>query len=328
MYFRQGRIQESLQLYEQAIDVSRKAKNAEGLSLSLRMLGEVLLGMDRQSEALLHFHEAALIFAQLKDDENEALMWSNIATIHERERNYPDAIAAWERVQTLRKAGDNSHGKLEATEAMARVTRQQGDDPARTLEYYGEALDLAEELEDRNRQGDLLNTMGIIEWQQGRYKKALSYYERALKIFQELDDQVHQGVVLNSLGVTLTKLNHYEEALNRLEEAYKLHCQTKDVLLQGHALAALGEVHFEMGNPDEALHNYEMSLKARQDIGDRKGEGWMTYYLARVHVLQGAKGRARECVNQASRIAKECNDGKLKEICNEFENSTLIKRGK
>jgi tetratricopeptide (TPR) repeat protein len=328
MYFRQGRIQESLQLYEQAIDVSRKAKNAEGLSLSLRMLGEVLLGMDRQSEALLHFQEAASIFAQLKDDESEALMWSNIATTHEREQNYPDAIAAWEKVQTLRKAANNSPGKLEAIEAMARVTRQQGDDPARTLQCYGEALDLAEELDDRNKQGDLLNTMGILEWQQGRYKKALNYYERALKIFRELDDQVHQGVVLNSLGVTLTKLNHYEEALNCLEEAYKLHCQTKDVLLQGHALAALGEVHFEMGNLDEALHHYEMSLKVRQDIGDRKGEGWMTYHLARVYASQRAKGRARDYVNQASRIAKECNDGKLQEICNELENSKLIKRRK
>jgi tetratricopeptide (TPR) repeat protein len=328
MYFRQGRVQESLQLYEQAIDVSRKTKNAEGLSLSLRMMGEVLLGMDRQSEALLHFQEAASIFARLKDDESEALMWSNIATTHEREGNYPDAISAWEKVQKLRKAADNSPGKLEAIEAIARVTRQQGDDPARTLQYYGEALDLAEELDDRNKQGDLLNTIGILEWQQGRYQKALTCYERALKIFRELDDQVHQGVVLNSLGVTLTKLNQYEEALNYLEEAYKLHCQTKDVLLQGHALAALGEVHFEMGNPDEALRHYEMSLTARQDIGDRKGEGWMTYYLARVHASLGAKGRARDYVYKASKIAKECNDGKLEEICNELENSKLIKRGK
>ena len=328
MYFRQGRIQESLQLYEQAIDVSRKAKNAEGLSLSLRMLGEVLLGMDRQSEALLHFQEAASIFARLKDDESEALMWSNIATTHERERNYPDAISAWEKVQTLRKAADNSPGKLEAIEAMARVTRQQGDDPARTLQYYGEALDLAEELDDRNKQGDLFNTMGILEWQQGRYKEALSYYERALKIFRELDDQVHQGVVLNSLGVTLMQLNRYEEALNRLEEAYRLHCRTKEVLLQGHALAGLGKIHFEMGNPDKALHHYEMSLKIRQDTGDRKGEGWMTYHLARVYASQGAKGRARDYVNQASGIAKECNDGKLQEICKELENSKLIKRRK
>jgi tetratricopeptide (TPR) repeat protein len=328
IYFRQGRIQESLQLYEQAIDVSRKAKHAEGLSQSLRMLGEVLLGMDRQSEALPHFHEAATIFARLKDDESEALVWSNIATAQEREENYPDAIAAWEKVRTLRKAANNSPGELEAIEGMARVTRKQADDPARTLQYYGEALYLADELNDRNKQGDLLNTMGILEWQQGAYKEAVSCYERALKIFQELDDQVHQGLVLNSLGVTLTKLNRHEEALNRLEEALKLHCQTKELLLQGHALAALGEVYYEMGKSDEALHRYEMSLKIRQDIGDRKGEGWMMYHLARVNASQGAKERARDYVNQASKIAKECKDGKLQEICSELENSKLIKRRK
>ncbi len=202
-----------------------------------------------------------MIFARLKDDDSEALMWSKIATAQEREKNYPDAIAAWDKALILQKAANNNHGELEAIEGMARVTRLQNDNPARTLQYYGEALALAEALNDRNKQGDLLNTLGILEWQQGAYEEALRWYERALKIFQEMDDQVHQGLVLNSLGVTLTKLNRYEEALNRLEEAYKLHCRTREVLLQGHALAGLGEVHFEMSNPDESLHYYEMSLK-------------------------------------------------------------------
>ena len=224
--------------------------------------------------------------------------------------------------------GCEQQSELEAIEGMARVTRHQADDPARTLQYYGEALVLAEELNDRNKQGDLLNTLGILEWQQGAYKEALGWYERALKIFQELDDLVHQGLVLNSLGVTLTKLNRYEEALNRLEEALKFHYQTKEILLKGHALAALGDVHYEMSKPDEALRCYDLALKIRQDIGDRKGEGWMMYHLARVHASQGAKESARDYVNQASRIAKECKAEKLQEICNKLQNSSLIKRRK
>ena len=52
------------------------------------------------------------------------------------------------------------------------------------------------------------------------------------------------------------------------------------------------------------------------------------YHLARVYDSQGAKESTRDYVNQASGIAKECNDGKLQEICKELENSKLIKRRK
>jgi hypothetical protein len=39
---------------------------------------------------------------------------------------------------------------------------------------------VSERMNDASIQGDLLNTMGIIEWGQVNYSKALDYYQRAL----------------------------------------------------------------------------------------------------------------------------------------------------
>src|SRR6185312_6746629 len=60
-----GRIEESLEHYRAAIDFTRRANFVPGLSLSLRMLGEVLSTLGRRAEALPLLEEAAHLFAQL-----------------------------------------------------------------------------------------------------------------------------------------------------------------------------------------------------------------------------------------------------------------------
>ncbi len=42
-------------------------------------------------------------------------------------------------------------------------------------------------------QGRILNTLGILEWQQKEYERALKCYQEGLEIFLELEDLAHQG---------------------------------------------------------------------------------------------------------------------------------------
>ncbi len=344
IYWEQGKIEDSLRVFKEAVDLNRETKYADGLALSLRMLGEALLALERHAEALPYFREGAALFAQmargfkldnryhhheqhpklhigselvtqLTDHQTEALMWSKVAGICEHEKNYPEAMAAWAKVRELRQMANNSPGELEALEGMARVSRHIESDPSLALQHYREALALAEKIQDRAKEASLLNSMGIVEWNRGEYDQALQHYEKALGIFRQLGNQVHAGLMLNSIGVTLQRLGHNEEALARLEEALELHGQTQQALLQGHALAAMAEIHHNAGRLDEALRCYERSLNIRRELGDRKGEGWMLYHLAAVHASQGAQARADACAAEAVKIAVECEDEKLQEAC-------------
>ena len=80
----QGRIDAALHTYQQAIELSRRARHAEGLAQSLRTLGEVLFGLGKHEEALPYLQEAAHLFAQLEDPRSEAEMWTRAATSLER----------------------------------------------------------------------------------------------------------------------------------------------------------------------------------------------------------------------------------------------------
>ena len=234
---------------------------------------------------------------------------------------YSQSLAAWEKVRgQCQKIGDGP-GELEALERMARITQLHVVNTSQAEQYFLDALKIAEHLGEQNKQGELLNTLGIMEWQRQRFTEALCYYERALGIFRLLDDSVHSGLMLNSIGVTLRKLNRHDEALKRLEEAFQIHSETNEMLLQGHALAAMAQVHEDMNELEQALRCYETSLAVRQQIDDHTGTGWMNYQVARMQAALGSEDRARDHLGEAYIIADEYGDKKLRDLCGNLQGS-------
>jgi class 3 adenylate cyclase/tetratricopeptide (TPR) repeat protein len=308
----QGRIEESLAGYREATDLTRKAGFVPGLSQTLRIQGEVLVGLSRFDEALPCLEEAAALFAQLEDRDTEALMWTGIASAQEGAGNDAAAISAWKRARALRKADGDRAGELEALEGLGAALRRHAPDPSPALACYHDAAELAETLGRHAVEGRLRNVVGILEWGRGGYAQALRHYERALTLFRMLGDPANAGLMLNSIGVTLTALERTSEAKSRLDEAIALHRETGQLRLEGHALAALGDLSARSGDRGTAGRHYGRSLEIRRRIGDRRGEGWMLYELAR---NEGAGARAGEWTARASRIAEGCGDHELADAC-------------
>ncbi|CAN5783621.1 hypothetical protein BH23GEM9_BH23GEM9_29030 [soil metagenome] len=325
----QGRFEESIECYRDAIDMHRsgrsrlgavgpaQAHGLAGLPGLLRRLGETLVALQREEEALPYLEEAVSFFVQSEDPETEALLRRKVAIVHEGQARAAAAQEEWEQVRSLCHGTADAAGEHEALEGLGRMARRQGD-ADRALSCYREALRLAEQSGDEVKQGELHNTLGILIWKRGGYAEALTHYEQGLRIYEVRDDFTHAGLMLNSIGATLHKLGRPEEAIRRLEEAVRLHRHTEQRQLEAHALAVLGDVYFSMDRHDEALPCYLDSLRLRPDLGDRRGEGWMLHRLARVYAAQGFGERARNGAAQATVIAAEVEDEELSKLSRSF----------
>jgi tetratricopeptide (TPR) repeat protein len=302
--------------YQEAVELTRKARFAPGLAQSLRFLGEVLQSLGRDGEALPHLREAASLFAQLQDRAAEAGMWARVGQIEERHGPAAEAGAAWSRGLGLARESGDRAGELNALEGLARCARRQEDGPARALAHYREAAALARDLGDGPAEGRLRNTIGILEWERGAYDSALGEYQRALALYEALGDRPSRGLMLNSVGVTLKALGRREEARTCLEQAIAFHREAEQPLLEAHALAALGDLHRESAELSAAERDYRRSLQLRRALGDRRGEGWMLAQLAQLELAQGRADRARDLAGEAAAIAAECGDDALRERCN------------
>ena len=322
IYLQHGKVEECLRLYRDAVELTRKAQFAPGLAQALRFLGEVLFGLGRDQEALAPLVEAAGLFAQLRDPTTEGSIWTVVARLRERGGDLDAALAAWSKARGLHAQAGDGPRELEVVEGLARVVRRLLPEPSLALGYYGEALALAERLDDRPAQGRLRNAMGIVEWERGRYEEARAQYDAGLRLFRELGETAHAATMLASLGVTLSAMGRWVEARGCLEEACALHRSASDRPAEARSLGALGDVLRRLGDADRAIDCFEASLDLRRLTGDRTGEGWMLQRLALAHAAVGAAAAAGECAAGATRIAADTADHELAVACRELPHAS------
>ncbi|MBA3231198.1 MAG: tetratricopeptide repeat protein [Acidobacteria bacterium] len=263
----QGRIEDAVGIYERAVELSRRARHAEGLAQGLRLLGELQFGLGRYAQAVQHLAESAALFGQLEDRVSEAQAWTQVAIGRERLGLWEEADGIWSTVRRLRQALADRAGELDALEGLGRAARQRGDLPA-AASRCEDALTLAVSLGSSARQASLHNTLGILDWEQGRYNEALARYERGLRLCREAGDRPHEGVMLNSMGVTLARLHRHEEARTVLEDSVALNRSSGEWLLEAHALAALADVSVRLDRLETARDCLERAARIRRELGD------------------------------------------------------------
>ena len=305
IHLQQGRIESAVETYRTAVDLSRRARHAEGLVQSLRMLGNVLFGLARYDEALPCLQEAAELFAQLEDHVSEAEMRSGVARILER-TSPQDATRTWSLVLTLQRTWGDSRGELDAREGLARAMRSSG--PDRAIPAFESALGLATTIGETERELAIRNTLGILEWERGGYDAALRHYDSALALVRSHGNRAHEAVILNSLGASLTKLGRPEEARTVLEESLALSREIGEGQLEAHALAALGHIALNAQDLHAAAEWFEQSRITRHAIGDRAGEGWMHLRLAEIRNRIGDSAGALESARAAAAAAADTGD--------------------
>jgi tetratricopeptide (TPR) repeat protein len=303
------------------LKISREINFRQGLSHALYALSDVVMALDQPQKSLELLLESANVFAEMRCRESEVQVWEKIALIYERTlMDDLEALAAWEKTRDLYVILNDHAGTLKALEKIGQLIRHHFNDPAKALKYFLEALRLSEKINDHRKQADLLNTIGIIEWNSRSYEEALEHYKKAFDIYTDLQDGVHAGLILNSIGLTLGRLRRHGEALVRLREALEIHRRTGEKLLEGHCLAIIGDINRENGEKGEALRHYQESLEIRREIGDLRGQGWMLYSLGLTYAGQDLHEPARSCLLQARAIAQDYADAELSQACDNLRN--------
>jgi predicted ATPase/class 3 adenylate cyclase len=328
VYREQGKLHESLRLYEDVLKISREINFRQGLSHALYAVSDVVMALGQPDKSLELLQESANVFAEMRCRESEVEVWEKIADIYENSLlDDLDALAAWEKARDLHVNLNDHASALRVLENMGQLVRHRFNDPGKALKYFLEALSVSERINDLRKQADLLNTIGIIEWNNKMYEEALEHYKKAFDIYIDLQDDVHAGLILNSIGLTLGKLRRYSEALARLREAMKIHHRTREKLLEGHCLAIIGDINREIGEKGEALRHYQESLEIRREIGDRRGQGWMLYSLGLTYAGQDVYEPAKDCLLQARVIAQDCADAELSQACANLFNQLPEQQG-
>jgi len=308
----QGDSAGSIGMAHELVYLTRKLNIKRELAQALSLLAQRLVATGKSDDALPCLKEASTLFAETGEAEDEIKTLTSIVSISAGSASELSSnLEALDRIRGIYKKLNKPGREIEALIEIAAQSRRLGADPEFALRCYRAALDVCVAIGDSSKKGDVLNSMGIVEWERGGYTRALEHYAAALSVFRTKGDIRHEGLMLNSIAVTLQKLNRHQEALDCLNEAVGVHRQSAQRLLEGHALAATALSLEALGKTGEAAASYMASLEIRREVGDRKGEAWMLYHLASISLSGGSHDEASKLLNQARRVAGEVADQRL-----------------
>ncbi len=178
----------------------------------------------------------------------------------------------------------------------------------KAVDYYQQALVIAKELKDPEREMTTLNSIGRTYTRLGEYTKALDYLSQALTTGKQLNDPDRKVATLNAIGEVYENLGQYAKALEYLNQALVIRRELQDPYGEATALNAIGEVYENLGQYDKALEYYHQTLALRSSVIDRRGEGRALNSIGGVYVRLGQYAKALEYYRQALIMATKFGD--------------------
>ena len=139
------------------------------------------------------------------------------------------------------------------------------------LQSLQAALEIYQEIEDKEGIAKSLNNLGLVYDDLGQYEKAINYYQQSLAIDQEIENKKGMADSLNNLGVVYENLGQYEQAISYYQQSLAIEQEIENKAGIAISLHNIGLVYFYSGQNEKAIDYYQQSLAIYREIENKIG---------------------------------------------------------
>lgn len=167
---------------------------------------------------------------------------------------------------------------------------------------YYEALSLAQELGELEKQGVIYNNLGIRYKRQANYVKSIEMYNKSLAIYDIIEnDTLAAGAELN-LGNTLNKMGLYEVSLPHFSRSLEIATKIGDRSLEANICSVLGTVNYNLKHYNLSEEYHIRSLQIYADFNDEDGMSKVLHNRAELYLETDDLKKAEECLRNEKSI--------------------------
>ena len=175
------------------------------------------------------------------------------------------------------------------------------------LNYYFEALKIAEQTNDVLQKISIYNSIGTIFDDQNENTKALYYYRKVVKIGTQNKKEEITSTALNNIGYLYDKIEIIDSAKFYYNKSLKIREKIKDSLLIVSTLANIGKLYVKEKNYDQAIKNYKICLNYELKVNDKIGATSSLLNLASVYYKKDNFKLAEFYGQKSLNLSKENN---------------------
>lgn len=254
----QGKLKESLELYEQSLSLFREIDDKKGIAMLLNNIAQVYDYQGRIREALTYYQQCLDIEKELNDEIGMAGCLNNLGALLFNQQQYSEALSYYEQSRAIQEKIGNKAGLSKSFNNIGLIYKEQKKyDQA--LDYYAKSLKLKEELGDKGSTGFSLNNIGGILLSMGKTDEALSYFLQSKKVREEAGDNNNLPFSLNNIcHVYLIKASGMtpgREKQKLLEEAAGLAVRALELSKANGNIENISKSELYLSRTDSALGN-------------------------------------------------------------------------
>jgi tetratricopeptide (TPR) repeat protein len=196
----------------------------------------------------------------------------------------------------------DADGRMQATNLLGAIAFERGA-IADAEHHFGQALRLAQELDDSLVAARASNNLASVAHLQGRPDLALSLYRNAMLSYQRLGDRRGTAETYHNLGLTFRDMAALGEADDAATEAVRHASMVGERTLMALTLMGRAEVHLAKHDVRLAGSELEQARKLALEAGDELGTAEVGRLSALVALEEGRFAEANREAETARAIA-------------------------
>jgi diguanylate cyclase (GGDEF)-like protein len=192
-------------------------------------------------------------------------------------------------------------------EALNTLGLLQSDQGAfvQALESQLEALELRRSIGDRQGMAFSYNNLGNIYRNTGDFEKAIDYLELSLELKRESGDAVSISHGYNNLGNIYRRMGRLAEARQNYQQALTVLQQNGQVSATAGPLKNLGTLLEEEGDLAGAMVHYRAAYAIRREQGDKRNQAGILNNIGRIQTALGQPEAALSTLQEALALGRE-----------------------
>jgi class 3 adenylate cyclase/tetratricopeptide (TPR) repeat protein len=213
------------------------------------------------------------------------------------------AIDYFERLAPLLSKGS----RLDVLLKLGKVLEVTGD-WHRAEEVDGEALALAEGLDDGLRRASCQSAIAEVARKRGRYAEALDLLNKAARGFAAFGEESGVARVLHLVGTVLAQRGDYDKAEQSYRKSLQIRERTGDKAGMASLLSNLAIITEYRGDYEGAQQFHERALALRESVGDLWAISVSMSNLGQIAVFRERYDEGREWLEKSMLLARQVGD--------------------
>ncbi|THU98323.1 TPR-like protein, partial [Dendrothele bispora CBS 962.96] len=307
VFVRRSKLDEAEASLNQAVQLHRQAQDVPGEANDLQRLGEIFLRRSKLDEAEDSLNRAIKLHQQAQDVAGEAYGLGMLGEIFLRWSKLDEAKDSLHRAMELHRQARDVLGEAIGLVKLGDIfLRQSKLDEAenslhRAMELHRQARDVPGEASDLEKLGDIF-------LRQSKLGEAEDSLHRAVQLHRQAQDVSGEATDLRKLGDIFLRQSKLDEAENSLHQAVQLHQQAQDVLGEAHDFGKLGEIFLRRSRLDEAENSLHRAVQLHRQAQDVSGEATDLIKLGDVLLRQSKLDEAEGSLNRAIKLHQQAQD--------------------